>query len=1141
MPEVSGISLGRLARGAFVGREREMESLRSAVEDAFEGRGGIVLLAGEPGIGKTRTAQELTSYAKARGLQVIWGRCHECDGAPAYWPWVQVIRTYSKEHRSEELRSVLGSGAPNIAQVVAEIREQLPDLSQPPILEPEQARFRLFDSVATFLTRAALREPLVLVLDDLHGSDKSSLLLLQFLARQMGDARFVVLGTYRDVEVSSAHPLFQLLGELAREPVSRVLPLKGLSEAEVALYIASTADAAVGPQLVRAVFRETEGNPFFVGEIVRLLVGEGRLVTPGNGSLAIPLGVRAVIERRLAGLTDDVVEILTLGAVMGREFGLPMLEQVCALDRTRLIELLDIAVTARLVVQVKGAFARYRFYHVLIREVLYANLPPTRRIELHDGVGRALERIYGPRPDAHLSELAHHYLQAASIDVERAVDYAVRAGDRAASQFAHEEAMGQYELALQALDLAVPCPIERRCDLLLVLSELCWGAGEYVRARRAARDAADLARQLHQPSKLARAALAVAGRIFNFTFIERDEIAVSLLEEALAALNSQEIALRALVTARLAEEIRMSDPEERRGALRDSAIELARAHGDPEVLAYVLRATYLVISTPEELERRLPLAKEIVRLAQQTGQTALALEGQMLQIFGDLTLGNMNAVRRGMDAYASLSEQTRQSFHLWNVLVNRVCVALFEGRFEEVDAVSNQALQLESQSRYGTLYFGAHRLLLSWLRGRPEEMVALLDASAEAFPLIGTTFQCVRSRIYCELARTDEARSLFDDFATKDFVNIPRDELWLFNVAVLAETSAVLGDARSAERLYDLLIPFEGRNVTVANVLPYGAVDRHLGLLASTMGRGDLAGERFERALQMNARMGAKPWVAHTQEDYAEMLLERGGPGDCARAVALLDAAIEAGRQLGMARLVQRALSARDRATDHCGDLATAGTWRAPGSLPSEGLARREGDFSGPAECIFRREGDFWTVVYAGHVCRVKDTRGLNLLVQLLRQPGRELHVYDLAGGSTASAPRVAREEQRDTRADLGSAGDLLDAEARAQYRRRVAELRQELEEAESLNDAGRAERARTEIEAIAGQLGAALGLGGRRREAGAASERARLAVTKGIKGAIRRIQEHHPSLGRHLAAHVKTGYFCIYNPDIDHPVSWTF
>src|SRR5918999_825225 len=262
------ISMG----GAFVGRQREMDELKAALEEALSGHGQLVMLLGEPGIGKTRTARELVAYAEKSGARVLWGWCYEGEGAPPYWPWVQPLRTWVLQNDPNQLRSEMGPGAANIAEIIPEVYAKLSDLNPPPALSSlEEARFRLFESITTFLKKAAQTQPLVLVLDDLHWADQPSLLLLQFLAQQLGESRLLVLGAYRDIDLSRQHPLSETLAQLARQPVFQRVLLRGLTQEDARCFIESAAGIQPSPRLVEAIYAHTEGNPFFMTEIIRLL------------------------------------------------------------------------------------------------------------------------------------------------------------------------------------------------------------------------------------------------------------------------------------------------------------------------------------------------------------------------------------------------------------------------------------------------------------------------------------------------------------------------------------------------------------------------------------------------------------------------------------------------------------------------------------------------------------------------------------------------------------------------------------------------------------------------------------------------------------------------------------------------------
>ena len=452
-------ALDSLAGGVFVGRQREMGELKACLEDALSGRGKLVTLVGEPGIGKTRTALELATYAGLRQAQVLWGRCYEGEGAPPYWPWVQAIRTYVRDVDPEQLRSEMGAGAADIGQVVSDVGDRLPGLEAPPQLEPEQARFRLFDSITAFLKSAGRRQPLVLVLDDLHWADHPSLLLLEFVAKELGNARLMVIGTYRDVELSRQHPLSQSLGELTRSAEGRFqrVLLRGLNQEDVGRFIELASGVTPLTGMVEAVHRQTEGNPLFVTEVVRLLVQEGELTQEKAGqrdswSVRIPEGVREVIGRRLDRLSERCNETLTIASVVGREFTVeqlsPLIEDISG---DRLLEVLEEALSARVIEELPRTVGRYQFTHALIQETLAEELTTTRKVRLHARIAEVLELLYAPDAEAHAAEMAHHFSQAQTVlGSEKLVRYSLLAGERALAAYGHEDALGHFERGLGA-------------------------------------------------------------------------------------------------------------------------------------------------------------------------------------------------------------------------------------------------------------------------------------------------------------------------------------------------------------------------------------------------------------------------------------------------------------------------------------------------------------------------------------------------------------------------------------------------------------------------------------------------------------------------------------------------------------------
>ena len=343
----------RRANGTLLGRERELDALCAGLEEAIAGHGRLFLISGEPGIGKSRLLDEFARHASSMGVRVLPGRCWEAGGAPAYWPWCQSIRAYVRTCDTELLASELGSGASDVAELVPEVRERLAGVPAPSrSRDPDTARFRLFDSTTAFLRRVAVREPLVLVLDDLHAADAPSLILLQFLARELAETRILVLAGYRDTELARASALTLTLVALRRESVTRALPLAGLARDDVAHFIRLTTGIDAPESLVSAINAQTEGNPLFLGEVVRLLEQEGRLTATGEGMsprLGIPQGVREAISLRLGLLSEACYEILILASMLGREFRLDTLGRVSELSSNDILEDLDEALVSGLI------------------------------------------------------------------------------------------------------------------------------------------------------------------------------------------------------------------------------------------------------------------------------------------------------------------------------------------------------------------------------------------------------------------------------------------------------------------------------------------------------------------------------------------------------------------------------------------------------------------------------------------------------------------------------------------------------------------------------------------------------------------------------------------------------------------------
>ncbi|MFN2470724.1 MAG: AAA family ATPase [Gaiellaceae bacterium] len=881
---VSPLKASDAVTDTFVGRDRELAELERSLERALGGRGHLVLVAGEAGIGKSLLADEFARRARRAGAQVFWGRSWEAGGAPAYWPWVQALRAYVRDATPVSVRADLGAGAADVAQLVPELRELLPDLPAAAAAESEGARFRLFDSTASLLRNASRRRALVIILDDLHAADEPSLLLLQFLAPQLTETRVLVFGMYRETELEGDHPLRPALAEFARAPGTVTLSLAGLARDDVPQLIERISGTHPAAAVSDAIYSQTEGNPLFVVEVVRLLVAEGTLDDVGEGRIrrvALPAGVREVIDRRLRRLSEDSRRVLTLASVFGREFTLDMLAAVSDVPTEALLDRLDDALGASLVTEAPGTFGRLRFSHALVREALYDELSQLRRIRLHRRAGEALERIYAANPHPHLAELAHHFFMAApSGDLDKALEYGRRAGEQAVDMTAYEEAIRLYRMGLDLLDVRKSPDEELRCGLLLRLGDSRARAGDIAGARGTFLKAAALAKKLSLADQLGRAALGYGGR-FVWDAARGDPHLVPLLEDALRELPDVDSHLRARLLARLAAgPLRDDVDRERRDVLSRQAVEIARRLGDPGTLAYALDGRYNAVWGPSNLGERLEISSELVKAATAAGDRERALQGHHYRALALLEAGDIPAVHAELEAKAKLAEELRQPAQRWYLA--SVCRAI-------------------------------HLHALRSAQGRLREHEESMRRAAADFPTY-VVLRCVLAHLYNELGRDRETGTLLQELAADDFAALPVNEEWLFGMSLLADVAGAAGDELQAAALYELLLPYAALNAVSAPGSCRGSVSRNLGILAAKLSRLDAAAQHFEDALAMNARTGSRPWVAQTQYDYARMLREHMGPENAEPARQLLSDCRRAAGELGMRSLLER-VSHLDEAT----------------------------------------------------------------------------------------------------------------------------------------------------------------------------------------------------------------------------------
>ena len=1111
----------------LVGRERELGQLGAALGDAVAGRGGLTLLTGEPGIGKTALARQLADRAARRGVAVAWGTCWDGVGAPAYWPWVQVVRTLTRRADLDALRDGIGDGAPWIVGLLPELEATLGPPARTSELDSDQGRFRLFDALAGLLAAAARRRPLLLVLDDLHWADASSLFALEFVARTLPDAPILAIAAYRHVDAHARDELAPALGGLAR--AGSRLPLQGLGRPDIG-RLAAWRDDEPAPALVAAVHRATGGNPFFADELVQQLASQGRLAAPAGDDRPLPLpdGVREAIRRRLAPFDAGVGAALDAAAVLGGEFRLGTLAAVLDLPAADVLRRLEPPLRAGLLVAPDEP-GRFSFAHALVRDTLLEGLGTARRARLHAAAGEALERLHADDLDARLPELAYHFLRAAAEGgAERAVAYAERAADRALSQFAYDEAARLYAQAIAAAEPLEPCE-QRAWRLAQGLGEARMRAGDSEGARSALAGAAVHARRLGDPRRLAQAALADILWGFSPGIVETEIVA--LLEEALERVDAlgatdpeqraADDALRVRLRVRLAMALYWSPARDRRQRLVDEAVALARdVSARPEAdrltadrtLAFALAQGFVAVWGPDTLEQGLPASREAVEICERTSDPELALQIRSWRASLLLELDDPIRADEEIETYGRLARRLGQPRTLLYDPLHRSMRAHLRGDFAAAERHTDEAVAQAERvpGSVGLIVAGAQRFFTRRTQGRHLELEPFVRQAAHGLPAM-RAWRCGLALVLAELGRETEARSELEHLAARDFDDLPRDLLWLVACSMLAELCVLLDDRPRAQRLYDLMAPYESRNVVSLEAAYVGPVSRFLGLLAMTLGEHERALGHLETARAAAERIGARPTAVLAALDAAEVLARRSGPGDLERGRGLVARAEREATALDMEGATARAEILRARMG---GEEPRDAHAHVPGPVPAVPMAA-------PADGHARleRRGDVWTLDYAGRSVHLQDAKGMRQLAVLLATPHVEVRAAELAvlGEGPPPAPRPR-----------GAGADAL--------RARVAALREELDEARDFNDPERAALAMEELEEIAAGLQDRARAGS---ESSPQDERDRVNVTRAIRSAVRRITEHDAEIGRLLQTTVRTGACCAYEPDPTRPVEW--
>ena len=897
-----------LARDVFVGREQELDQLRSAFDAAVMGRGRIVLISGEAGSGKTYTVQHFLSRIRHLGAEVHVGRCHETSGAPPFWPWVQILRSLLGARRdTEDLRRALESRGAALADMDPEVARSLPGTGVLEPLESAQARFRLFDSFSTLVKNLSAAKPLLLFLDDLHWADEPSLLLLRFLASDATQTRVLIVAASRDNE-SSTSAIAAGLSSLSDTTIR--LSLRGLQRGDVAAFIEKTAGHRPSDAMVESVYRSTEGNPFFVAEVVRFLLAEGTLRPDVDSApaIAIPDRVRDVIDRRLAHFDRSGLELLRIGSLMGLQFNADVVAAAGDLNADRVSQCLEQATSQQVIAPVPGSGDAYAFTHALVRERLYEQMSNRERVTLHGRLAGILEQLHATDPHPPLGQIAFHFREGVPArEPRKALDYSVKAGAQALHTLAYERAADELRAALTVIDADPGHDWDsERCDVLLLAADALVKAGQSAAARTLALRASAIADARRWPDRLARSALAFGSRIGGVAGEAVDYDRMNVLEQALRTVATSDRALRARLMAHLALERYHLESLPARDAQSLEALQLAEASGDAEALIDALYARSIVLEGSEQVEERLRCASEIVGLGETLGRQELTLTGRYRRIRELLELCRTEEAERETHKFAALAETLRQPRYLWYARFCKAALALLRGQFADAERWSREASVFgqRAQDPVADLFLAVLDFSLHQSRGTMKQSEPAFKIFQERFPLVH--WRSVLTALCAQTGQIDKSRALFEQLATNEFREIPRDGSWTASIVALCFTAEALGDARRGEQLYSLLLPYDGRAIVVGrSAVSYGAAARWLGMSAMAMGAVEKAHQHYEAAIRLNERMGARAHVARVKQEYARNLIARGGVERYPLAAQLLNDAERIANDVGLAHVIE--------------------------------------------------------------------------------------------------------------------------------------------------------------------------------------------------------------------------------------------
>jgi DNA-binding winged helix-turn-helix (wHTH) protein len=865
--------------GLFLGRDALLAALSSQLEAASTGRGGCVLLTGAPGIGKTRTAEELWSRARARGAHVWLGRCTALHGAPSLWPVQQALRDALRELGASRLRELLGTGSGEIARAIPELQLHLGELPKTAALSTRSERFRLFDSFSVFLRSVAEQRPVVLGFDDLQYADESTLQLLAFLVRQLGSARLSIIGTFRRDATSAA------LDELVREEHTRCIELSGFDHEALSQYVVESTGVQLPAETLRELHARTAGNPLFVRQLMESWRSSEALSLEALEQAAHSLDLRGAIQRHLEVLPDDCHGLLRAAAVLGKEFssatlasilGRPLAEVWASLSQAEAMQLIEPS----------AEHGRFRFAHSLICDALYRQLPLAERARLHGRAGDALEAHGIGNDHVLLAEATRHFVAAVPAhDAGRALSFTLRAADNALSRLAYEEAAAHFDRALQLQQYAAPDPLARM-SLLLRRAEALARTSQLTTARVALFDVIALARE-HAQIEVAYSAATLLAEQPESGAVDTEQL--SALRYVMASLPAQD-ERRVLLQAAIAKSLSYSRERKERSELATVAWQRSKQLVSLPLRTAVLTRCHEALLGPEHLQERVLIAADLMMLAQQSGEPAQLLRASATQIETCIERGDMEAVERAVGAMETLADYVREPYFRWHAKALRATQAFVHGQIRLAEQRAREAFASgaplgEALARH---LYCAQVVGMFQLQSRMHEAEPLAREMALRYP--GIAGWSARVGIIDHgLGRIDAARRCLGEIMARQREWLKEEPFALSGLCSIAELCGWVADPNAAQVMYAELSPYAAHiGLTHLGAAVYGPVHRLLGWLSAVSLDLPRAEKHFEASLQISKAMRSPTYWSVTAVTYAELLAVSGGASRRGRAATLL-------------------------------------------------------------------------------------------------------------------------------------------------------------------------------------------------------------------------------------------------------------